>query len=324
MSARTEEAAAAERLTLTIAEIRAEADGVVSLRLVSPSGDPLPAWQPGAHLDVHLEPGLDRQYSLCGDPTDERSWTIAVLREPESRGGSEFVHTRLAAGQALAVTGPRNNFPLVEAERHLLIAGGIGVTPMLAMARELERRGRPWKMLYGGREAASMAFVDALRAFGDRVEVRPQDEHGLLDLDGFLGAPTAGTAVYCCGPEALLGAVEERCAAWPPGTLHVERFRARPGALDGPGEAFEVTLEGQDLTVTVGPDQSIVDALEAAGVSVATSCREGTCGTCETTVLEGVPDHRDSYLTAEEKADNETMMICCSRAKTPRLVIELF
>jgi ferredoxin-NADP reductase len=310
-------------MDVVVEEVRIEAVDVISVGLRRSDGTPFPAWEPGAHIDFHLAPDLERQYSLCSDHQDRGLWRVGVLREPESRGGSEWVHTKLSAGDALRIAGPRNNFPLVSSDRYLLIAGGIGVTPLLAMARELDRRGAEWSMLYGGRQAASMAFTEELSAFGDRVDFKPQDVHGLLDLDGFLGGPTAGMAVYCCGPERLLNAVEERCAAWPPGTLHVERFHPRPGALDGENSAFEVMLEGMGIALTVAADQTIVEALDAAGIDWPTSCREGTCGTCETRVLEGIPDHRDSFLMDEEKADNATMMICCSRALTPQIVLDI-
>jgi ferredoxin-NADP reductase len=309
---------------VVVAAKRTMAEQVVELVLRPASGGSLPRWAPGAHIDLLLGDGLERQYSLCGDPEVRDEWRIGVLREPESRGGSAFVHDRLRVGGHLGVRGPRNHFPLEPAERYLLIAGGIGVTPLLAMARELERRGADWSMLYGGRERGSMAFLDELRSLGGaRVQVRPQDEFGLLDLDAWLLPPQTGTAVYTCGPEALLQAVEERCGQWPHGALHLERFHPRPGALDGPEDAFEVVLEESGTSVMVEAGQSIVDALAAIGVEVPTSCREGTCGTCETAVLDGVPDHRDSFLTPDERASNETMMVCCSRAKGPRLVLDL-
>ncbi len=296
---------------------------MVVLELARPGGEEFPAWTPGAHVDVAIAPDLDRQYSLCGDPADRRTWTIAVLREPESRGGSIHLHDRVTAGSGLVVRGPRNEFPLEAAPAHLFIAGGIGITPLLPMIRALDAAGADWRLVYGGRRAASMAFVEQLAGLGERVTVWPEDERGLLDLDELLAQPLPGTKVYCCGPGALIDAVEERCSGWPAGALHVERFRPKDGALDGERNEFEVRLDRSGLTLTVGPDQTIADVVEEAGIDILTSCREGTCGTCETTVLEGVPDHRDSLLTDDEKAANDTMTICCSRSLTPCLVLDL-
>jgi ferredoxin-NADP reductase len=307
----------------TVSALAEEADGVRSIVLTRADGGPMPAWQPGAHVDLVLPEGLERQYSLCGDPADRSAWRVAVLREPESRGGSAYLHEEIAEGQTIGVRGPRNEFPLDRAEAHLFIAGGIGITPLLPMIAELDAAGAAWRLVYGGRRRGSMAFLDELAAYGDRVTIWPEDERGLIDLPGLLAEPVAGTHVYCCGPGVLIDAVEAQSAAWPHGALHVERFRPKDGALDGPMTSFEVVLQASGLTLTVGEDQSIADVVEAAGVDILTSCREGTCGTCETTVLDGVPDHRDSLLSEDEKAENDVMMICCSRSRSPRLVLDL-
>jgi ferredoxin-NADP reductase len=306
-----------------VTRVTTEAEGVRSFELARADGSPMPAWTPGSHIDVVLSDDLERQYSLCGDPADLRTWRVAVLLEPESRGGSARMHGAIAEGDTVVVRGPRNEFPLEDAARHLLIAGGIGVTPLLPMVAELDARGADWRLVYGGRQRASMAFVAELEKYGDRVIIWPQDERGLIDLPGLLGEPETGTAVYCCGPGVLIDAVEAGCADWPHGALHVERFRPKEGALDGPMTSFEVVLDASGLTLTVREDESIADVVEAAGVDILTSCREGTCGTCETAVLEGVPDHRDSLLTDDERAENDVMMICCSRSMTPRLVLDL-
>jgi ferredoxin len=191
------------------------------------------------------------------------------------------------------------------------------------MIRAAETVGADWRLVYGGRQRASMAFLDKVAAYGDRVTVWPQDEKGFIDLDGLLGQPQPDTKVYCCGPEPLLNAVEHRCAGWPKGSLHVERFVAKPLTEPVLHEAFEVHLAQSELTLTVPPDKSILSAVEEAGIGVLSSCQEGTCGTCETPVLDGVPDHRDSVLDDEEKAANDCMMICISRSCTPRLVLDL-
>jgi ferredoxin-NADP reductase len=309
-------------ITLEVAGKEPVATDVVALTLRHPDGAPMPTWEPGAHVDLELRPGLVRQYSLCGDPTDRSTLRIAVLREPDGRGGSAYVHDRLSPGDRVDVAGPRNNFALVEAKRYLFIAGGVGITPIVPMLAAVERAGADWRLVYGGRTRASMAFRERLcRDYGDRVSVRPQDETGLLDLAGLLAEPAAGTAVYCCGPEPLLAAVEEHCASWPAGALHVERFTPRPDT--GTRDSFEVELSRTGRTVVVPADRSILEVVEDAGVPVLSSCREGTCGTCETDVLGGTPDHRDSLLTPDERAAGETMMICVSRSRGGKLVLDL-
>jgi ferredoxin-NADP reductase len=311
-------------LDLVLEKKETLADGVVQLTLRDPAGADLPAWEPGAHVDLVLTDELTRQYSLCGDPAERSVLQVAVLREPAGRGGSAHVHEVLAEGDTVRVRGPRNHFALVTAPRYLFLAGGIGITPILPMVAAAEAAGADWRLVYGGRTRASMAFRDRLEErHPDRVEIRPQDETGLLDLAALLDEPAEGTAVYCCGPEPLLAAVEERCAAWPAGTLHLERFAPKAGADDGPREAFEVELAQTGTTLTVPADRSILEVVEESGVAVLSSCQEGTCGTCETGVLEGVPDHRDSVLTAEEQSANDAMMICVSRSCSARLVLDL-
>jgi ferredoxin-NADP reductase len=302
------------------------ADGVVRLTLRHPKRQPLPEWEPGAHLDLVLTPELTRQYSLCGDPRDRSVLQVAVLREEAGRGGSRHVHDTLAEGRRVHVRGPRNYFPLVEAERYLFIAGGIGITPILPMIKRVAGAGSDWRLVYGGRSRASMAFCDELESRHPRhVEIRPQDEHGMLDVPAVLAeiGGDAHTAVYCCGPEGLLGAVEQHCATWPAGALHVERFAPKAGANEGPRDAFEVELAQTGTVLDVPADRSVLDVVEESGVLVLSSCQEGTCGTCETTVLSGKPDHRDSVLTDEEHETGDTMMICVSRSCSPRLVLDL-
>ncbi|MBT2416503.1 oxidoreductase [Streptomyces sp. ISL-22] len=295
------------------------ADGVLALTLRHPLGEQLPAWEPGAHIDVVLGPELERQYSLCGDPADRTRWRIAVLREPDGRGGSAHVHEQLGRGDKVRLRGPRNHFRLEPAPRYRFIAGGIGITPILPMLAAAEASGAQWTLLYGGRTRRSMAFIEELGRYGDRVTIAPQDESGLLDLASVLGEVPDGTLVYCCGPGPLLDAVEERC---PAGALHVERFQPKeqPGGEEG---EFEVELDRSGLTLTVAPGVSVLDTVRAAGVEVLYSCTEGTCGTCETDVLDGTPDHRDSVLTREEQESGETMMICVSRCRGKRLVLDL-
>ncbi len=311
-----------------VADKRVVAEDVVALTLVDAAGDALPSWTPGAHIDVMLGESLTRQYSLCGDRADADAWRIGILRELGGRGGSAHVYDVLQPGATVRVRGPRNHFPFVAADGYLFIAGGIGITPLLPMVEAAAASDADWKLLYGGRRRASMAFLDELEAHGDRVAVWPQDERGLLDLPAELDPPRAGTLVYCCGPEPLLAAVEAQCASWPPDSLRVERFAPRPNAgpaadAAGAGDSFEVVLQRSGVTLTVPPGKSILETCEEAGVSVLSSCREGICATCETDVLEGTPDHRDSVLTPSERASGELMMICVSRSLGPRLVLDL-
>lgn len=317
------------RSDLVVTARETPAEGVIALTLANPGGAQLPAWTPGAHIDVLLgedESGHEtvRQYSLCGAPADQHSWRIAVLRDDAGRGGSRRIHETFQVGSTVAVRGPRNHFPLHASNRYIFIAGGIGITPILPMITVAEESGAEWELWYGGRSRSSMAFVSDLEKYGQRVTLWPDDEQGLLPLDRILGAPGDGVLVYCCGPEALLSAVETRCATWPSVALHLERFAAKPqepSAVEPAG--FAVVCQRSGVTVSVAPDQSIIDALEANGISVLSSCQEGVCGTCETRVLEGTPDHRDSLLTEEERAENEYMMICVSRSLTDRLVLDL-
>jgi ferredoxin-NADP reductase len=309
-------------LEVLLAHKETIADGVVRLVFRHPAGEQLPPWAPGAHVDLVLRPDVVRQYSLCGDPGDHSVLEVAVLRERDGRGGSAFVHDALHPGDRLRIRAPRNNFPFVRAERYLFIAGGIGVTPFVPMLAAADESGAEWQLLYGGRSRSSMAFAAELRQrYGDRVLVWPQDEAGLLDVRRVLGTAFTGTAVYCCGPEPLLTVVEEVCAGLPGLGLHLERFS--PKEITGAATGFDVELARSGLTLTVPADRSILEVVEDAGVPVLSSCREGTCGTCETPVLGGVPDHRDSLLTSEERATNETMMICVSRARGRKLELDL-
>jgi len=299
------------------------ADDVVILTLVNDDGSDLAPWRPGAHIDLVLTDDLTRQYSLCGDPTDAKSYTVGVLNAPTSRGGSRFVHEALNVGDTLTVRGPRNHFRLIEAEAYLFVAGGIGITPIAAMIREVEAQNKPWTLFYGGRTLSSMAFRDELSAFTDQSTLWPQDEKGFMALPTILGNPDAGTAVYVCGPEPLLGAVEAICdATWPAGALHLERFAPKKieAAVD---VEFEIELASSGQRFTVPADKSVLHVLEENGVRILSSCGEGTCGTCETEIIEGTVDHRDSVLTPAEQAENVCMMVCVSRATCPVLVLDL-
>ena len=306
-----------------VAAKRDVADGVATLLLRDVSDHPLPAWEPGAHVDLILDSAPTRQYSLCGDPSDRGEYRLGILRDPDGRGGSTYVHDQLCEGDVVRVRGPRNNFPFVPSPRYLFLAGGIGITPILPMIRAAESAGADWRLVYGGRTRESMAFLDELSQYGDRVEVRPQDETGLLPLTSLLGTPEPETAIYCCGPEPLLSAVEANSTRWPPGALHLERFAPKPQAEPVRQEAFEIVLQRSELTLTVPRQRSIMSVVEEAGVGVLSSCAEGTCGTCETRVLDGEPDHLDSVLSEVERRTGDCMMICVSRSCTSQLVLDL-
>ncbi len=308
---------------MVVRSVEQAAEGVVAVKLADPNDDTPFSWNAGAHIDLVLTPELVRQYSLCGDPGDPSSIRVGVLNAPQSRGGSAFVHANLAPGSTVLVRGPRNHFPLMRSPRYLFIAGGIGITPMLPMIAEAVAAGADWQLVYGGRSRSSMAFLDELRKYGERVTVVAQDESGMLDLDALLGEPVADTLVYCCGPEGLLGAVEQRCATWPKGSLHLERFAPRQPSFTAENRSFELQLARSGLTVTVPADTSIFDVVRQAGVSVLGSCLEGVCGTCEQVVLDGEVDHRDSILSEDEQQTSDTMIICVSRCRSERLTLDL-
>ncbi|MGV9718515.1 PDR/VanB family oxidoreductase [Rhodococcus pyridinivorans] len=296
----------------------------MGLELCTEDGTELPEWTAGAHIDLEIADHIVRQYSLCGSPADKYRWRIAVLREHPSRGGSELIHDKFEVGHVVSVNGPRNNFELVDVPRYIFIAGGIGITPILPMVHEVAARGKPWTLVYGGRTRGSMAFVDELRGLrGGDLHVIPQDEHGLLDLKHFLGNPQADTAVYCCGPEPLLDAVEGRCTTWPSGALHLERFAPRPVSRVRSDGEFEVRLAQSGKTLCVPANRELLDVLEDAGLTIDNSCRAGICGTCEVRVVEGVPEHRDDILSEEERSSNEIILPCVSRSRSPVLVLDL-
>ncbi|SNQ45284.1 Phenoxybenzoate dioxygenase subunit beta [Frankia canadensis] len=311
-------------LTLEIAEVRAVATDVIALTLVDPSGHELPAWSPGAHIDVEIG-SFVRQYSLCGDPADLSRWRIAVLREPNGRGGSQLVHDTARAGLPVAVRGPRNHFELRPADEYVFVAGGIGITPLLPMVAAAHSAGKPWRLVYGGRAAERMSFVDELARYGEQVRLQPEDVFGQLDLERIVAESPAGTSIYACGPTGLLNRLEEVCAARADIALHVERFSANPDALADPTRRrpFQLIARTSGVTIQVPADKTIVEALEDAGVEVLTSCEEGICGTCETRIVAGVAEHHDSVLEDDERAGNQVMMICVSRAATESLTLEI-
>jgi ferredoxin-NADP reductase len=323
MSGLRDAAETESELTLQVSRRDSVTDEVVVLELARNDGQPLPEWTPGAHVDLVL-PTATRQYSLCGDPADRATYRVAVFLEPESRGGSSFIHESLHEGDEIAVRGPRNHFAFTPAGHVVFIGGGIGITPLIPMMMQADGAGVSWELHYGGRSRTTMAFREELaQRFGDATTtLHPQDEVGLIDLGSLIGTPREDTVVYCCGPGPLLDAVESICASWPKGSLHVERFTAK-AVTDRADTQFELELAASNKVLTIPADRSILDVLDDEDVIVASSCRDGTCGTCEAVVLEGTPDHRDSVLSPEEQEANDTIMVCVSRSCTPRLVIDL-
>ncbi|WP_375739854.1 PDR/VanB family oxidoreductase [Pseudomonas boanensis] len=314
-------------LKLVVRKRVEQGEGVVILDLADPAGQPLPAFEAGAHVDVHLAPGLVRQYSLCGDPANTTAYRLGVLKDPASRGGSVAVHERLQEGSEVAIGAPRNHFPLAaDASRSILIGGGIGITPMIAMAHALAAQDSQFALHYCGRSRSRTAFLDELgdADFAACVHTHFDDEADAqkLDLPNVLGRPEAGAHVYVCGPAGFMDWVigEARKAGYAEDNIHREYFQVE---LDASGSGFEVVASRSGKTVQVGEGQTIVDALAGVGIKVEISCEQGVCGTCLCDVLEGEPDHRDVYLTDDEKAANDQILVCCSRAKSKKLVLDI-
>ncbi|WP_295536728.1 PDR/VanB family oxidoreductase [uncultured Pseudacidovorax sp.] len=304
------------------------AEGIVSLELVSADGGPLPGFGAGSHIDVHLPNGLVRQYSLCNSAAERHRYRIAVLREPTSRGGSAAVHDLVKEGDVLTISAPRNHFALHDAPRSLLLAGGIGVTPILCMAQRLATWGADFEMHYCTRSPARTAFREEIAAsgFADKVHLHHDDgpEAQKLRLAELLKTPEPGTQIYVCGPGGFIDHVVNTAKAngWPAQQVHLEYFAAAAQDTSG-DQPFEVKLTSSGQTYRIPKEQTIVQALRDQGVEIMVSCEQGVCGTCLTRVLEGVPDHRDCYLTDDERAANDQFTPCCSRSKTPLLVLDL-
>lgn len=305
-----------------------EAAGVVSLVLAPLGSDPLPPWEAGAHVDVEVSRDVVRQYSLCSDPARPACYRIAVQHEPEGRGGSTAAHA-LEEGARLQIGSPRNLFALAPDARHsVLLAGGIGITPLLAMAYSLHAQGAPFVLHYSAPTRMRAAFLQELNrspfASAVRLHFSEDGANARLDLAAAIGAPQPGGHIYACGPERYIDAVRQCAAAmaWPSGQVHHEHFAASATATAG-ARAFEIELARRQRVVFVHSDETIVDALAREGFEIPTSCEQGICGTCLTSVLAGTPDHRDMYLTDDEKAANRSMLPCCSRSFSDRLVIDL-
>lgn len=317
--------------TLNVRVVRkaAEAVDIATFELVAADGSALPPFSAGAHIDVHLPNGLVRQYSLCNDPAETHRYLIGVLRDPASRGGSQAMHDQVRDGDLLRISAPKNHFPLAhEARRSLLLAGGIGITPILCMAERLALTGAEFTLHYCARTPERTAFRERIRrsAYAPRVHFHFDDGAPAqkLDLDATLAHPEDGVHLYVCGPKGFIDAVlaTARARGWAQAQLHYEFFSAEPTASASDG-SFEVQLASSGRVVHVAKEQTVLAALAAAGVEVQSACEQGVCGTCLTRVLEGEPDHRDSYLSPEERAANDQFLPCCSRARSARLVLDL-
>ncbi|WP_028997926.1 PDR/VanB family oxidoreductase [Azohydromonas australica] len=318
-----------DRIAVRVRRIHNETDDVRVFELASSDGQPLPAFSPGAHIDVHLGDGLVRQYSLCNGPADADCYIIGVKREPSSRGGSSALHDLVQEGDMLQIGAPRNNFELRDTAGHyMLVAGGIGITPMLSMARHLLARGASFELHYFARSIAQTAFHKVLSApaFAGRV-----DFHYALEADAvrsklrkLLWERRANAHLYLCGPRPFMDTVQDVASAtWPPDAVHLEYFSADANALAAPCASFVVRLARSGGDYVVPAEQSIVQALAQYGVAVDVSCEQGVCGTCLTGVLAGEPDHRDSFLTDDERRACDKLMPCVSRSRTDVLILDL-
>jgi vanillate O-demethylase ferredoxin subunit len=315
-------------ITVKVLRKTQEAIGICSYELARPDGAALPAFSAGSHVDVTVPGGLTRQYSLCNDAAEQHRYRIAVLRDPASRGGSVAMHDALKEGDTLQISEPRNHFPLVHAQKTVLFAGGIGVTPLLCMAQRLAAIGADFTLHYCTRSADRTAFRDEIAAspFAANVKFHCDDGDAAqkLDLAKEIATPAAGTHLYVCGPTGFIDWVTKTATqqGWPVEQVHLEYFGAAPQDTTG-DQAFDVKIASSGAVYRIPADQSVAHALQAHGVEILMSCEQGVCGTCITRVLEGECDHRDLYFTDEEKAKNDQFTPCCSRAKSKMLVLDI-
>jgi ferredoxin-NADP reductase len=315
-----------------------ESDGLIEVRLTAiryaardtnlfefrrPDGKPLPPYEPGAHIDLHLPNGLVRNYSLTVAKPDPAAYTFGIKRDPASRGGSRYIHDELRVGKTVKISAPRNNFPLKEDAAHtILLAGGIGITPIWCMVQRLVELGRSWTLHYACRSRADMAFLPSLEGMsGPRFHF--DDEHGgkVLDVAAIVGAAPKDAHLYCCGPTPMLQAFESATASWPRAQIHIEYFTPKAEPAKKGGFTVELARSGQEFFIPEG--HSILQVLLDEGIDVDYSCELGICGACEQRVISGIPEHRDSILSEEEQAENTRVMICCAGCKTDRLVLDL-
>lgn len=321
--------ASSETIQVRVKAMSWEAEGILGFELrPMPPRKELPPFTAGAHIDVHLPNGTIRSYSLLNAQDERHRYLIAVNKDAASRGGSRYLHETLRVGDTLAISAPRNNFALDESAPHtVLVAGGIGITPLTGMIERLRALGKPWRLHYAARTRQHCAFVDRLQALRDSegadVHFSFDKEPGgkMLDIPGIVAALPPGAHIYCCGPLPMLDAFEQATQALPAERVHVEYFAAREAAANEGG--FTVELARAKRTLSIAPGHTILDSLIEIGIEPPYSCREGICGTCEVAVLDGTPDHRDLVLSAAEKAEGKRMMICCSGSKSQKLVLDL-
>ena len=308
-------------LDIKILSAKQVATDILGLEL---TGEDLPTYEAGAHVDVRIKSNLIRQYSLTGDPADRSKYRLGILLDPKSRGGSSTIHADFKAGKSIKISHPRNNFPLQKAMHTILFAGGIGITPMLGMAYALHAQGESWELHYCGRTAERLAFRDEMAQFGGKVHLHLDDgpESQLLDFNAVLAGPVPDRHLYVCGPNGFMDFVisAAQVNAWSDACIHLERFGAE---VDTDGAAFTVVAAASGKTFEVAPGETIADKLSDSGIEVALSCQSGVCGTCLTRVIEGTPDHRDLVQTDIEKATNAQITLCCSRSKTRKLVLDI-
>ena len=310
-------------LTLRLDAIRYAAADTHLFEFAAADGAALPAYEPGAHIDLHMPGGILRQYSLARPYRADRGYLVGIKLDAATRGGSRFMLNQARVGESFQVSAPRNNFPLHEDAPHtVLIAGGIGITPIWCMAQRLAETGAAFELRYAVRTRADAAFLAELEAMSPRARLHVDAEAaGVLDIPAILTAAPRDAHLYCCGPGPMLAAFEAASAGWPAEQVHVEYFSAPPPEpLEG---GFVVELARSGLKLAIGPGTTILDQVRAAGVAAPSSCEQGVCGACETRVIEGVPDHRDHILSPSERRENKTMMICCSGALSDKLVLDL-
>ncbi|WP_428035470.1 PDR/VanB family oxidoreductase [Amphritea sp.] len=315
-------------ISVKVAAKLLEADNIYSFKLVSLEGDTLPSFSAGSHVDVEIKPGLIRQYSLCNEPSASHFYQIAVLRDPQSRGGSIAIHDEVEVGSILRISAPKNHFELVhEAQNSILFAGGIGITPILCMAERLAMAGSEFRLHYCARAESAAAFTGRMRdsQFADRVEFHFDDgnKDQTLDIHTIFETSARDAHIYVCGPKGFIDFVASSAEQYglPSEQIHFEHFAADPASASG--DAFDILLSSSGKVIHVAEEQTALEALADAGIELDYSCEQGVCGTCVTRVLEGVPDHRDLYFNDEERRKNDQFLPCCSRSRSPRLVLDL-
>lgn len=308
-------------MPVIVKAVRQAAKGIALFELSAEDGGRLRDFAPGAHIDLYLPNGMKRQYSLID--SEPGQYAICVKRENNGRGGSSYLHDHVRVGTRVHVGGPRNNFPLAESATHsIFIAGGIGITPMFSMVRRLESLGASWKLYYCARSREEAALAECLEEMGDRVTFRSDDENeGHINIRGLIGCPHPSVHLYCCGPRPMLDAFRNATIDWPATNIHVEHFApAEPPATAG---GFRVTFARSGKEAFVPAGMSILQVAQAYGIRVEHGCLQGTCGACETRVLDGVPDHRDALLTPMERTANKSMMVCCSGSLSDSLTLDI-